>query len=166
MQKQLARFSNTPGRTQTINLFAAENSAFFLVDLPGYGYAESSHATQAHWEKEMQKFFEERTGLFAIFILIDIRREIQREDESLSRWFQQLGLKVICIQTKCDKIHKSKWQQLREIHAKKLALHPSQVITTSADKKLGLNEIFRNMAGLLDALDKDLEDETHVTKHE
>ncbi len=165
-QKQLARVSNTPGRTQTINLFAAENSAFFLVDLPGYGYAESSHATQAHWEKEMQKFFEERTGLFAIFILIDIRREIQREDESLSRWFQQLGLKVICIQTKCDKIHKSKWQQLREIHAKKLALHPSQVITTSADKKLGLNEIFRNMAGLLDALDKDLEDETHVTKHE
>ena len=47
--------------------------------------------------------------VFAIFILIDIRREIQREDESLSRWFQQLGLKVICIQTKCDKIHKSKW---------------------------------------------------------
>ncbi len=165
-QKQLARVSNTPGRTQTINLFAAENGAFFLVDLPGYGYAESSHATQAHWEKEMQNFFEERTGLFAIFILIDIRREIQREDESLSRWFQQLGLKVICIQTKCDKIHKSKWQQLREIHAKKLALHPSQVITTSADKKMGLNEIFRNMAGLLDALDKDLEEETHVSQHE
>ncbi|MGY3804283.1 ribosome biogenesis GTP-binding protein YihA/YsxC [Pigmentibacter ruber] len=158
-QKQLARVSNTPGRTQTINLFSAEKGAFFLVDLPGYGYAESALTTQAHWEKEMQNFFEERTGLFAIFILIDIRREIQPEDENLSRWFQKLGLKVICIQTKCDKVHKSKWHQLREIHAKKLALHSSQVITTSSDKKLGLNEIFRNISGMLDALEKDLEDE-------
>lgn len=157
-QKQLARVSNTPGRTQTINLFSAEKGEFFLVDLPGYGYAESSHAMQAHWETAMQKFFEGREGLFAIFILIDIRRDVQPEDENLSRWFQGLGLKVIAIQTKCDKVHKSKWHEIRTIHAKKLALHPSQIITVSADKKIGLPEILKTISGLLDALDKELED--------
>ena len=157
-QKQLARVSNTPGRTQTINLFSAEKGEFFLVDLPGYGYAESSHATQAHWEKGMQAFFEGREGLFAIFILIDIRRDVQPEDESLSRWLKNLGLKVIAIQTKCDKIHKSKWHEIRELHAKKLALHPSQIVTTSSDKKIGLSEVLKMMSGMLDSLDKELED--------
>jgi GTP-binding protein len=157
-QKQLARVSNTPGRTQTINIFSAEKGEFFLVDLPGYGYAETSHATQAHWETGLQKFFEDRKGLFAIFILIDIRRDIQPEDEHLSRWFQSIGLKVIAIQTKCDKVHKSKWQEKREIQSRKLALHPSQIITTSSDKKIGFPEILKTMSGLLDSLDKEIED--------
>ncbi|BBH52904.1 ribosome biogenesis GTP-binding protein YihA/YsxC [Fluviispira sanaruensis] len=157
-QKQLARVSNTPGRTQTINLFSAEKGEFLLVDLPGYGYAESSLSTRAHWQKAMQEYFEKREGLFAVFILVDIRRDIQPEDEALSRWFQQLGLKVIALQTKCDKLHKSKWNAIRIQHAKKLALSPSQVLTVSSDKKIGLPDILRSLAGMLDSLDKETED--------
>jgi len=156
---QLARVSHTPGRTQTINLFSAEKDAFFIVDLPGYGYAETPHKTRDHWEQSMRYFFEERPGLFAIFMLVDIRRDVQKEDEMLSRWLQNLGLKVIAIQTKCDKIHKSKWQGIRLTHAKNLALHPSQVITTSSDKKIGLTEIFQTVSGLLDSYDKEIKEQ-------
>jgi len=106
----------------------------------------------------MQAFFEEREGLFSILILIDIRRDVQPEDESLSRWLQSLGLRVIAIQTKCDKVHKSKWHEIKALHAKKLALHPSQIITTSSDKKIGLPDLLKIMSGMLDSLDKELED--------
>lgn len=91
-------------------------------------------------------------------MLVDIRRDIHPEDEALSRWFQHLGLKVIAIQTKCDKVHKSKWHEIRQAHANKLALHPSQIITTSSDKKIGLSELLQMLAGLLDTLDKEIED--------
>lgn len=164
-QKKLARVSNTPGRTQTINLFSVENGNFYFVDLPGYGYAESSHATQAHWATGMQRFFEERKGLSTIFFLIDIRREVQPEDESLSLWFQSLGLKVIAIQTKCDKVHKSKWNEIRNNHAKKLALHPSQIISSSSEKKIGLSDLLKIISGILDSLEVENEEIENAPKN-
>lgn len=153
-QKNLARVSHTPGRTQMINLFNAEKGAFIIADLPGYGYAESPQYTRAHWEKSMQNYFEQREGLFCVFILIDMRREIEVEDAQLSRWIQSLGLRVIGVQTKCDKIHKSKWHEIRKKHALGLGLIPEQLVTTSADKKLGLQELFLMMAGHLDTYEQ------------
>ena len=147
-QKQLARVSNTPGRTQTINLFNVEKGEFLFVDLPGYGYAESAKSTKAHWHSAIQEFFEQRTGLFAVLFLVDMRRELKDEDEALSRWFQAIGIKVIGLQTKCDKLNKNEWVKARREQALKLALSPDQMITTSADKKIGLEEIFKTIAGL------------------
>ncbi len=151
-QKNLARVSNTPGRTQLINLFWADKKQFIIADLPGYGYAESPHYTRAHWQSSMQEYFENRDGLFSVFILIDSRREVEPADTALSRWLQSIGLKVIGVQTKCDKIHKSKWVENRKKHAQGLALSPEQIVTTSVDKKIGLSELIRMMAGHLDLL--------------
>ena len=149
-QKNLARVSNTPGRTQMINLFTAENGEFILADLPGYGYAESSKEARAHWSHSMQDYFENRESLFSVLILVDMRRDIEPEDEQLSCYFQSLGLKVIGIQTKCDKVNKSKWLEMKKKQAVGLKLSPEQIVTTSADKKLGLTDIFKMMAGHLD----------------
>ncbi len=149
-QKNLARVSHTPGRTQLINLFHAENNRFIIADLPGYGYAESPQYTRAHWQKSMQDYFENREGLFCVFILMDIRRDIETEDENLSRWLQSIGLNVIGVQTKCDKINKSKWNEVRRKQALSLALSPEQMVTTSSDKKIGLQDLFKMMAGHLD----------------
>ena len=152
-QKNLARVSNTPGRTQMINLFKAEKGEFIIADLPGYGYAESPQYTRAHWQDSMQDYFENREGLFCVFILMDMRRDIEKEDENLSRWLQSIGLKVIGVQTKCDKVHKSKWMEARKKQAIGLALTAEQMVTTSVDKKIGLQDLIRMMAGHLDGME-------------
>ena len=149
-QKNLARVSNTPGRTQMINLFTAEKGEFIVADLPGYGYAESPQYTRAHWQKSMQDYFENREGLFSVFVLMDMRRDIEKEDQDLSCWLQSIGLKVIGVQTKCDKVHKSKWHEVRKKQALGLALSPEQMVTTSADKKIGLQDLIKMIAGHLD----------------
>ena len=98
----------------------------------------------------MQDYFENRESLFSVLILVDMRRDIEPEDEQLSCYFQSLGLKVIGIQTKCDKVNKSKWLEMKKKQAVGLKLSPEQIVTTSADKKLGLTDIFKMMAGHLD----------------
>lgn len=151
-QKNLARVSNTPGRTQTINLFQAEGGAFLIDDLPGYGYAESPFSTRAHWQESLQEFFEQRTGLCAIFFLLDMRREIEPEDRALCQWLISCGLEVIAVQTKCDKIHKSQWHAVRKKHALDLGLNVENIVTTSSQKKIGLEDLIKTIGNLLNGL--------------
>ncbi|MBX9703894.1 MAG: ribosome biogenesis GTP-binding protein YihA/YsxC [Silvanigrellaceae bacterium] len=154
-QRQLARVSNTPGRTQTINLFSVEKSSFVLADLPGYGYAESAKETQAHWQNAMSDYFQYRKNLVAVFFLVDIRREILPEDEALSRWLQDLGIKVTAIQTKSDKVNKSKLPEIRIKQSHGLALSTAQIITTSAEKKIGLSDILIHTSSILSNIEND-----------
>lgn len=148
-QKHLAHVSHSPGRTRTINLFSAEKGAFMLADLPGYGYAKISKEQRDTWEESMQAYFEDRKGLRGVLFLVDIRREITEEERHLSKWFQNMGLRVIGVQTKCDKVHKSQWVKLREQQAHDLLLVAEQMVSTSSDKKIGLAELLHLMAGLL-----------------
>ena len=149
-RKQLARVSRTPGRTQTINLFSVAQGAFFLVDLPGYGYAESPFSTREHWQEGLQRYFEKRRTLFAVYFLVDIRRDITEEDKALSLWLQQLGIKVIGVQTKCDVLHKREWPARRAAQAVGLGLSAEQVISTSAQKQIGRQQLLQVTAGLLE----------------
>lgn len=151
-QKNLARVSNTPGRTQTINLFSAEDHAFLIDDLPGYGYAESPFSTRTHWQQSLQEFFQERKGLFAIFFLMDIRRDVEPEDRLLCQWLLSIGLQVVIIQTKCDKVHKSQWLSARQKQAANIGVPLNRIITVSAQKKLGLESILSVMGELLNDL--------------
>lgn len=151
-QNKLARTSNTPGRTQTINLFSAEKGAFLIDDLPGYGYAESPFSTRMHWQDSLQEFFEQRQGLFSIFFLMDIRRDIEPEDRLLCQWLLSVGLEVVVIQTKCDKIHKSQWLPIRQKQAANLGVPLNRIVTTSASKKIGLEDLLSMMGNLLNDL--------------
>lgn len=148
-RKALARVSHTPGRTQTINLFGVEKDAFIIADLPGYGFAQTSKDVQKEWQKGMAGYFSQRTGLIGVLFLVDIRRDIREEDIGLCRWFQELNLAVLGVQTKCDKIHKSQWARVRESQGKILGVPPGMMVSTSTQAKVGLEGICRAMAGIL-----------------
>ncbi len=149
-QKNLARVSSTPGRTQTINLFSCEKDAMYLVDLPGYGFARTNLDTRSHWQTAMAEFLKEREGLFGALFLVDIRREVEAEDAILAKWLLDIGLSVLVVQTKCDKVHKSELPLLRQKHAIALGTASGMVASTSAEKKIGLDSLFAGIAGMLE----------------
>jgi GTP-binding protein len=148
-QRQLARVSSTPGRTQLMNVFSVEKDTFRLIDLPGYGFAFSPRETQAHWAGAMRLFFEKRTSLLGILFLMDVRRDVTQEDIELAQWFMSRGLSVLLVLTKCDKLTKAQLGMVIRQRNQQLGVPPGMVVTTSTLQKMGLPEVMSGMAGLL-----------------
>src|SRR5579872_4190460 len=99
---KLAKTSNTPGKTQLINHFLINNS-FYIVDLPGYGFAKVSQSTRATWEKMIEGYLKERTNLMTVFALIDSRHEPQEKDLEFLSKLGEWGIPFNVIFTKADK---------------------------------------------------------------
>ena len=152
-QTQLARVSSTPGRTQLINLFEVEKNTFLIADLPGYGYALSPRETQVHWQTAMSDYFTKRENLLGVLFLMDVRRDINEEDQNLARYFIQMGLQLIGVQTKCDKIHKSELHNRRLAQSRTLGIAPGMMVSTSAEKKTGLTGMYAGLAGVLESIE-------------
>lgn len=148
-QRQLARVSSTPGRTQLMNVFNVERGTFRLIDLPGYGFAVSPRETQAHWAGAMRTFFEQRQPLLGVLFLMDVRRDVTDEDINLVQWFLQQQLNVLLILTKCDKLTKAQRGLVVRQRNEALRLPPGMVVTTSTLQKMGLPEVMSGLAGLL-----------------
>ena len=106
-QPGLARTSRTPGRTRLVNWFAIEER-FYLVDLPGYGYAEVSQATRASWRPLIERYLSERTSLAGVLLLIDIRRGVLPEELDFVPWLAERELPIAVALTKADKLPKHK----------------------------------------------------------
>ena len=102
-RKALARTSNTPGRTQSINFFLI-NGSFYFVDLPGYGYARVSKSMRADWGKMAEEYLSERANLVLAIQLIDVRHEPTDLDRQLNGWLTANGLKFVVAATKTDKL--------------------------------------------------------------
>jgi GTP-binding protein len=101
-QSKLAKTSNTPGKTQLINQFLI-NKSFYIVDLPGYGFAKVSQSTRTTWEKMIAGYLKERTNLVTVFVLIDSRHEPQQIDIEFLRKLGEWGVPFNVIFTKADK---------------------------------------------------------------
>jgi GTP-binding protein len=101
-QSKLAKTSNTPGKTQLINHFLI-NKDFYIVDLPGYGFAKVSIKTRAVWEKMISDYLQQRTNLVTVFVLIDSRHEPQSIDIDFLRNLGEWGVPFNVIFTKADK---------------------------------------------------------------
>src|SRR5690606_1806075 len=101
-KKNLAKTSQTPGKTQLINHFLI-NEEWYLVDLPGYGYAKTSRTNRAEWEKFIRKYLRVRENLQCIFVLIDSRHEPQKLDLEFCRWLGENGIPFLLVFTKADK---------------------------------------------------------------
>jgi GTP-binding protein len=101
-QKNLAKTSNTPGKTQLINHFLI-NKKFYIVDLPGYGFAKVSQNTRASWEKMIERYLKERENLVTVFVLIDSRHNPQKLDLDFLRNLGEWGIPFNVIFTKADK---------------------------------------------------------------
>ncbi len=106
-QNKLAKTSGTPGKTRLVNFFLI-NEAFYLVDLPGYGYAKVSKTEQESWGRMIEEYLVGSRNLKAIVILVDIRHNPTRDDLMMFNWAAQYAIPVICVATKADKIAKSK----------------------------------------------------------
>jgi len=106
-KKGLAKTSGTPGKTRLINHFLI-NNAWFLVDLPGYGFAKVSKSDRAAWEIMISKYFSERKNLGCTFILIDIRIEPQKMDIEFMDKLAGFGIPFVLLFTKSDKLTKNK----------------------------------------------------------
>ncbi len=102
-RKQLAKTSNTPGKTQTINHFII-NEHWYLVDLPGYGYASVSKTLKAGFGKIIDNYVLNRENLDCLFVLLDARLEPQKIDLSFLEWAGSAGVPIALIFTKCDKL--------------------------------------------------------------
>jgi GTP-binding protein len=107
-RKQLARVSQAPGRTRLLNFFrvtASEGPAgeFMFVDLPGYGYAKVAKAVKDQWGPMIEQYLRDRTSLRGLVLLIDIRRG-EEEEWNLVRWAGELGLGLVAVATKMDKL--------------------------------------------------------------
>jgi GTP-binding protein len=108
--KKLAKTSSTPGKTQLINHFVI-NEQWYLVDLPGYGYAKVSKSARSNWEKFIADYLRNRKSLMNIFILLDSRLEPQKIDLEFINWCGEKQLPFVLVFTKIDKLSSSALQR-------------------------------------------------------
>lgn len=106
-RKKLAKVSNTPGKTRSLNFYLV-NEKFYFVDLPGYGYAKVSKTEKAEWAKLIEEYLERSENLIGLIVLLDCRREPNDDDLRLIQWLDQKELPGIAIITKADKLSKEK----------------------------------------------------------
>jgi GTP-binding protein len=109
-QKKLAKISSTPGKTQLINHFVI-NDEWYLVDLPGYGYAKASKSARSTWEKFIADYLTKRKTLMNIFVLLDSRLEPQKIDMEFISWCGEKQLPFVMVFTKIDKLSSSALQK-------------------------------------------------------
>ena len=150
-QKQLARASKKPGRTQMINFFSMGNPDQRLVDLPGYGYAAVPESMKIVWQKELENYLIHRESLQGLVLLMDIRHPLQHFDVMMLEWAYSRQLFVHVLLTKSDKLNRGPASKaLQEVKAqlKKMKLNFSIQLFSSLNKQ-GLEELASIIAGRL-----------------
>ncbi|MCZ6692808.1 MAG: ribosome biogenesis GTP-binding protein YihA/YsxC [Bacteroidetes bacterium] len=141
--KNLAKTSSTPGKTQLINHFLVDNQ-WYLVDLPGYGWAKVSKSKKQQWKKMITAYLLNRDNLYLLFILLDSRRLPQQIDMNFIHWSGENGIPLAIILTKSDKISKSTMFTHRKALESRLQEDWEElpkIFTSSATKKTGKIEI-------------------------
>jgi GTP-binding protein len=151
-RKNLAKTSSTPGKTQTINHFII-NDAWYLVDLPGYGYASVGKTTKGSWPAMIETFVKKRENLQNTFVLIDARLEPQANDLEFIAWMGELELPFSLVFTKIDKLSKTALNKSTAVWAEKLRLTWEElppVFLTSAEKKTGKDQLLQFIESILE----------------
>ena len=150
-RKALARTSNTPGRTQEINFFTAADS-HYLVDLPGYGYANAPLPVVEKWQRLLKKYLSGRRSLRRAFVLIDARHGVKSVDEEILSLLDSAAVTFQCVLTKADKIKAHEQDALLQQVRGALSKHPAaypELILTSSEKGMGVETLRATIAGLI-----------------
>lgn len=139
-RKALAKVSQTPGKTATINFFNADDVRF--VDLPGYGYAKVSKSEIGRWSELIEGYFNQDRNFALVFALVDIRHEAQPLDVSMINYLQERELPFAVILTKADKLSKSKCQHQKAVLKRQFELDDSvPIIITSSANGTGMDAL-------------------------
>ena len=149
-RKGLARASNTPGRTQEINYFTLGES-HYLVDLPGYGYAEAPVKIVERWQRLLKAYLAGRAGLRRAFVLIDARHGVKPVDEEIMGLLDGAAVTFQAVLTKADKVKAKDRERVLEQVRGALARHPAafpEIVLTSSETGDGIATLRAIIAGL------------------
>ena len=144
-RKQLARTSTTPGKTRLVCWYRVERGAgsLCLVDLPGYGYAKVGRDERRRWKQLVESYLEKREPLRAAVLLQDLRRDASEDELLLLAWLAERSIPALVALTKADKLGLgARSARAREL-AKALGLPPGRIVATSAERGLGVAELWR-----------------------
>ena len=142
-RKQLARVSSVPGKTANINFFDVDGVKF--VDLPGYGYAKVSHTEKQRWADLIGGYFEQERSFNLVISLVDIRHEAQKLDLQMVDFLTEAELPFVVVLTKADKITRNKQNQAAAALRSSFGLAQEQIIITSSETGLGIDELRRRI---------------------
>lgn len=149
-RKGLARASNTPGRTQEINFFTI-GEAHYLVDLPGYGYANAPLKVVEKWQRLLRQYLSGRQSLRRAFVLIDARHGIKAVDEEIMTLLDSAAVTFQAVLTKTDKVKGKDREKVLAQVREKLSAHPAaypEIVLTSSEKGDGIATLRAIIAGL------------------
>lgn len=139
-QKQLAKISKTPGRTQLINIFCL-NEQYRLIDLPGYGYAKVSQSVKQNWQALLQCYLTERNCLHGLILLMDCRHPLKEMDQHMLTWTQHSNVPLHVLLTKADKLAFGAAKTTLLTVQKKLLAYGASVQLFSATQLTGVAEV-------------------------
>ena len=146
--KKLARTSAEPGKTRLINLYSI-NDDFFLVDLPGYGFAKASGEERRRWQGMIEGYLENSENLKHVFLLVDIRHEPTQDDAQMAAYLRNIGLPFTVIATKADKLSKAEKSRSLPVICRKLIVQPWQIISYSSETNEGREKLLSCLSELL-----------------
>ncbi|MFZ5515440.1 MAG: ribosome biogenesis GTP-binding protein YihA/YsxC [Candidatus Zhuqueibacterota bacterium] len=147
--KHLAKTSATPGKTRLLNYFSI-NDIFYMVDLPGYGYAKVSRNERYIWKRLMESYLSKNKYIKGVVQIIDSRHGVTPLDEEMLTWLSSLNLPTLIVATKVDKLPKSKARHLiQTIEKDAQRLGALGVLPFSALTKVGKSELWQSIDDLL-----------------
>lgn len=147
-RRQLAKTSATPGKTRSINYYKVQPDNFFLVDLPGYGYARCSKTEQERWAKLIEHYLVSARALRGLILLLDCRLAPQKSDIAMVRFAAGNGIPLIPTLTKADKCARNEREKRQNEWA---ALLSSAPIVTSSTKAVGMDALWQAMREMVSA---------------
>jgi len=149
-RKNLAYTSARPGKTQTLNFYGV-NDSFYLIDVPGYGYAAVDKKTQAKFGMMIEEYLEKRTELKRVFMLIDFRHKPMEDDLLMYNFLKYYNVPVTVVATKADKVTGSKKEKNLKVILETLDLVVGDdLVVFSSVTKLGVKDVIKKIEGLLD----------------
>ena len=151
-RKNLAYTSSNPGKTQTLNFYCV-NKSFYLIDVPGYGYANVDKKTQAKFGMMIEEYLEKRSQLKRVFMLIDFRHGPSEDDMLMYNFLKYYNLPVTVIATKADKVGGSKKEKnLKDILNKLDLVVGDDLVVFSSVTKLGVKEVLNKIDDLINII--------------
>lgn len=142
-RKSMARISQKPGKTQTLNFYKIEEALFF-VDVPGYGFAKVSKTEREKWGVMIETYITSREQLRGVIQIVDLRHKPTEDDRMMYEFLKYYGIPVIVVATKADKIPRSKWQKNAKIVRETLDFDPDdKFVLFSSETKMGKDEAWQ-----------------------
>ena len=151
-QKGLARTSNTPGRTQEINFFSSRDGSLYVVDLPGYGFAQAPKSKVDSWTRLVTDYLRGRPSLGRVFLLIDARHGVKAVDEATLAMLDMAAVSTQAVLTKADKINAFELKDMVALTEAAMKRHPAafpQVLVTSSETGAGLDDVRAAIAAIV-----------------